>query len=73
MTVVPENRFTCDRCDNSANQPMTNAPPHARVGGPEGWLVLTIGNDPSTPPSHLCPPCAFGLKAYMDDKALRVA
>lgn len=70
MTVIPENRFTCDRCGDSANQAMSNGPVHARAAGPLGWQVLTLGNDPSTPTSHLCPPCAFGLKAYMGGVAI---
>jgi hypothetical protein len=72
MTAHPETRFICDRCGDSSNLPIANTPVHARVAGPEGWQVLTIGNDPSTPPSHLCPPCAFGLKAYMSNKTLTV-
>jgi len=43
----------------------TTQPEHKRTSGPEGWLQIRIGDDPSTPPSHLCPPCAFGFNAYM--------
>jgi len=73
MTAHPETRFTCDRCGDTTTQPISNGPVHARAAGPTGWQVLTLGNDPSTPPSHLCPPCACGLKAYMSDKTLNVA
>jgi hypothetical protein len=65
MTVRPENRFTCNRCSTDALQAIANTPPHQRQGGPDGWLVLIIGNDPSTPPSHLCPDCSDFFQAFM--------
>ena len=65
MTAIPETMFKCDRCLDTISKPIHNVPPPHRVDGPEGWLTLRIGSDPSTPPSHLCPPCTFGFEAYM--------
>ena len=70
MTAQPEIRVKCDRCLDETTMPMQNVAVHARLNGPEGWLVLVVGTDPSTPPSHLCPPCAFGFKAYIEGKTL---
>lgn len=70
MTAQPLTRIRCDRCLDTTDVPMTNGPITARSAGPEGWLTLVIGTDPSTPPTHLCPPCAFGFKAYIEGAAL---
>jgi hypothetical protein len=69
MTALPETKYTCDRCGDTANMTVQNVPAHDRIGGPQGWLALRIGLDPATPPAHLCPPCAFGFKAYIDNRA----
>lgn len=71
MSATPEYRFKCDRCLDEIHASMQgSAPVHTRVTAPEGWMTLTIGTDPSTPVSHLCPPCAFGLKAYMSGASI---
>jgi hypothetical protein len=70
MTAIPQTVFKCDRCLDTASKPIHSVPVHARADGPEGWLILRIGSDPSTPPSHLCPPCAFGFNAYMQGSSL---
>lgn len=36
-------------------------------------MTLTIGSDPGTPVSHLCPPCSFGLTAYLSNDHLGAA
>jgi hypothetical protein len=72
MTAQPLTAYRCDRCGDGANVPLGGGPVHTRQAGPDGWLALVIGTDPSTPPSHLCPPCAFGFKAYMADKTISV-
>jgi hypothetical protein len=69
MTVQPQNAFKCDRCDDVATLPIANTP--ARAAPPEGWVTLWI-NDTTKPANHLCPPCAFGMSAYMQDKTLKV-
>jgi hypothetical protein len=72
VTALPETKYTCDRCGDSTTMAIQNLPAHVSIGGPGGWLALRIGVDPSTPPSHLCPPCAFGFKAFMADTAITV-
>ena len=66
MSVYPENRFVCDRCRTSVNMPMASAPPtHARAAGPDGWMTLSLGADPSSPPSHFCPECTGRFKEFV--------
>jgi hypothetical protein len=69
MTANPLTAFSCDRCGRTENVALTNSPGHVRQAGPEKWLAIVVGTDPGTPPSHLCPPCAHGFKAFMDAKA----
>jgi len=65
LSAHPETRYHCDRCGEDAIEPLGNAPPHARMAGPEGWLMLRVGSDPSTPPSHLCAECAALFAKFM--------
>jgi hypothetical protein len=58
MTVMPEMRFICDRCSAHAILPMHNLPMPVRAAGPDDWLALVIGLDPSTPTRHLCTACS---------------
>ena len=67
MTVVPENRFRCNRCGDEALLPIQNTA-MPRPVPPEGWAVLTINKLDTQ--LHLCPPCAFGLSAYMDGASI---
>lgn len=71
MTVQPENHFKCNRCRDQTYVPIQNTP--ARQAPPEGWLTIVLdGDNPakSQPAMHFCPPCAFGLKAYIDGASL---
>jgi len=63
--MEPKHHFKCDRCGDEAYLPVANSPVHQRNAPPEGWVVLVVGNDPSNPAQHLCPPCAFGLTGYL--------
>jgi hypothetical protein len=66
MTQQPEIRFRCDRCGAEISQPTNDQPALDRGKPPEGWLVLKIGADPTTPPSHLCPNnCAQLFREFM--------
>jgi hypothetical protein len=65
VTAQPLTRIVCDRCEETIEIPIANTPVQARSSGPEGWQTMTIGADPSTPPTHLCPPCAADFKAFM--------
>jgi hypothetical protein len=74
MTATPETLFVCDRCGDTVHVGARNTVPEPqRPATPEGWLVLRIGTDPTTPQSHLCSACAFGFNAYMADRTLSVA
>ena len=71
MTVQPENHFRCNRCGDEAYVPIANTP--TRHAPPEGWATLKVDDDdPSKagPAFHFCPPCAFGLRAYMEGATL---
>lgn len=71
MTLQPQNRFQCNRCGDHVYVDLQNTP--ARSAPPEGWTTLVIDNDnpaKAKPALHLCPPCAFGLTAYLDDATL---
>jgi hypothetical protein len=60
VTAHQQTLYTCDGIGCSAKEytPMAgSAPLHERAAGPEGWTMLRIGADPSTPPAHLCPAC----------------
>ena len=70
MTVHPEMRYTCDRCNEADVLSIQNGPPEIRTAGPNGWAVLRIGSDPSTPPSHLCPRCNIEFGKFMDGEKL---
>jgi hypothetical protein len=65
MSVRPENHFTCNRCAAEVWQAMANSPVHSRAAGPSDWLLLQVGGDPSTPPSHLCAGCAQMFQQFM--------
>ena len=67
MTANPETRYHCDRCGADAVMPVTNAPPHARMAGPIEWTMLRIGDDPSSPPRHLCGNCSNLFIAFMGE------
>lgn len=74
MSARPETLYKCDRCGDELHVVAnTTVPEHKRLSGPEGWLQIRIGDDPSTPPSHLCSPCAFGFNAYMEGVAIMSA
>jgi hypothetical protein len=68
MTHRAETRFICDRCNKEEILQTSNGPPHARSGGPEGWLPMTIGSDPSLPVRHFCPSCAGAFKSFMSEE-----
>ena len=65
MTAQPLTRIVCDRCGEATELPVANTPVQSRAAGPEGWQTMTLGIDPSTPPTHLCPDCSAGFKAFM--------
>lgn len=66
MSARPETLYRCDRCHDEMHVAAnTGGPEHLRTSGPDGWLQLRIGPDPSTPPSHLCPECAEVFTVYM--------
>lgn len=64
--MQPKNWFKCDRCGDEAYLPVENTPITVRNSPPEGWVTLKVGDDPSQPARHLCPPCAFGLTGYLE-------
>lgn len=69
MTAVPQTLYRCDRCGRSEYVSATTNPPmHERVRGPDKWVCLKIGVDPSTPPSHLCPTCGMLFESFMSSQ-----
>lgn len=74
MSAHPEYRFKCNRCYDETTTAMPAAG-HGKMEPPEGWTTLIVGNpnDASTPVQHLCPPCAFGLTAYVQGAAVMKA
>jgi len=67
MSAHPETRYVCDRCKTDAVVPLSNGPVHQRVGGPDNWLQLGVGTDPSRAPVHLCPSCRALFEAFMSE------
>ena len=66
MTAFPETRYLCDRCGDDINVPADGSGPvHNRMGGPGDWMMLRLGTDPSTPPSHLCVKCTALFNEFM--------
>lgn len=57
MSAHPETRFHCDRCHVDSVHPISTGPAMNRMAGPDNWLMLGLGADPSSPPQHLCPVC----------------
>jgi len=67
MSARPQILYTCDRCGESEHaEHDMGAPPHKRMSGPQGWLQLRVGDDPSTPPSHICLACRETFYQFMD-------
>ena len=60
MTMRPLMDYLCDRCNAQSATQLENK---ARL--PEGWCQLRIGEDPSTPPAHLCTECVKLFNAFM--------
>lgn len=44
---------------------MQNVPLPQRSAGPQGWMLLTMSVDPSTPPMHLCGMCGSQFTLFM--------
>lgn len=65
MTGQPLIRYHCDRCSKTDEMDADNRPPQERIAGPQGWTLLRIGTDATTPPSHLCPNCTMLFNAFM--------
>ena len=65
MTGQPLIRYVCDRCGATEEMGVDNRPPQERIAGPETWLMLHVGSDPSTPPTHLCTGCQMLFGAFM--------
>jgi len=69
LSAHQETRYQCDRCDvDEVVSAENTGPPNKRIAGPEDWLMLRIGADPSTPPSHLCINCAEDFKRFMGEE-----
>lgn len=66
VSAHPEMRFVCDRCQQGEVVTMQNVPTGTRLGGPNGWLLLAVGMDPSTSPMHLCPMCKSAFGQFME-------
>jgi len=67
MSAHPETRYVCNRCQATDVIPLSNGPVHQRIGGPENWLQLGIGTDPSRAPAHLCPDCKAAFETFMKE------
>ena len=67
MSAFPETRYRCDRCRIEVSTAISNVPLPSRGAGPPDWLMLSLGHDPSRPPSHLCPECADRFTAFMSE------
>jgi hypothetical protein len=72
MTAQQETLFWCDRCKDTYTVPLHNGPVATRIKPPDGWLALWL-DEPTRPAVHLCPPCAFGFNAYLQDRTLTLA
>jgi hypothetical protein len=72
VTAHPSTYYKCDRCSVDLHvEARTNPPEHKRMSGPEGWCQLRIGDDPATPPAHLCELCTREFNVFMQGPLLR--
>ena len=62
MTVQPETRFRCDRCDLEEILPMQNTPA-PRPKAPEHWITFWV--DSTDRQQHFCPKCAVDFGVFM--------
>jgi hypothetical protein len=69
VSAFPETRYVCDRCQVEISVAIANTPVNTRAAGAQGWLMLSIGTDPSNPPKHLCEVCAISFVEFMHEKA----
>lgn len=64
MTVQPETRFRCDRCEAEAILPVSNTPAQTRFAPPEEWMTLQVDNLDLR--NHLCPSCTQAYRDFME-------
>jgi len=69
MTIQPEMKFHCDRCQDEVNISLNDQPAQDRNKPPEGWIALWVGSTIEGA-THLCAPCrtAFGIFMVLGDR-----
>ena len=71
MSVHPEMRFTCDRCQENVTVLLNDQPANARAQPPSDWLAMwTV--EVTSPAYHLCSTCVVEFKHFMSNLPTKV-